>query len=192
MAPGHVELPNPFKLFQNMAFHLQNRNKTRQHTDDPTSEGEKLAEEDTPKLAVYAAATEPALTSPGPSIPQYQVPAGPITKEDLGRATWTLLHTLAAQYPENPTRRQQKDVKALVMRPRACTLHTLPEKMRSMLSGCGSTQVELMTRIYPCSDCAEHFGDLVRWADDLCADTAHQSAHHPDKGRPSAGGIPRK
>ena len=24
-------------------------------------------------------------------------PIGPVTKEDLGRATWTFLHTLAAQ-----------------------------------------------------------------------------------------------
>ncbi|KAK9845037.1 hypothetical protein WJX74_009949 [Apatococcus lobatus] len=88
-----------------------------------------------PKVAIYAAATEPALTSPATYSPKYQVPAGPITKDDLGRATWTLLHTLAAQYPDTPTRRQQKDVKALV---------------------------DLLTRIYPCSDCAKHFRELVR------------------------------
>ncbi|KAI9110901.1 hypothetical protein K1719_018021 [Acacia pycnantha] len=40
--------------------------------------------------------------------------ATPVTKEELGRATWTFLHTLAAQYPDNPTRQQKKDVKELV------------------------------------------------------------------------------
>ncbi|XVE49305.1 hypothetical protein DITRI_Ditri01bG0072300 [Diplodiscus trichospermus] len=34
--------------------------------------------------------------------------AAPVTKEELGRATWTFLHTLAAQYPENPTRQQRR------------------------------------------------------------------------------------
>ncbi|RZB65994.1 FAD-linked sulfhydryl oxidase ERV1 isoform B [Glycine soja] len=40
--------------------------------------------------------------------------AAPVTKEELGRATWTFLHILAAQYPDNPTRQQKKDVKELV------------------------------------------------------------------------------
>ena len=39
---------------------------------------------------------------------------GPVTREELGRATWTLLHTLAAQFPENPTRQQRKDATQLV------------------------------------------------------------------------------
>lgn len=38
----------------------------------------------------------------------------PVSREDLGRASWTFLHTLAAQYPDKPTRSQQRDVKALV------------------------------------------------------------------------------
>ncbi len=37
-----------------------------------------------------------------------------LTKEDLGRATWLLLHTIAAQYPANPSKQQRKDVAALV------------------------------------------------------------------------------
>ena len=39
---------------------------------------------------------------------------GSVSREELGRATWTLLHTLAAQYPERPTRQQRKDAKQLV------------------------------------------------------------------------------
>lgn len=41
-------------------------------------------------------------------------PHAGVSKEELGRATWTLLHTLAAQYPEKPTRSQQRDVKTMV------------------------------------------------------------------------------
>lgn len=35
-------------------------------------------------------------------------------REELGRHTWTFLHTLAAQFPENPTRQEQKDAAQLV------------------------------------------------------------------------------
>nr|KYP53549.1 FAD-linked sulfhydryl oxidase ALR [Cajanus cajan] len=59
----------------------------------------------------------------------------PVSKEELGRATWTFLHTLAAQYPDNPTRQQKKDVKELV---------------------------QILTRMYPCSECADHFKEVVR------------------------------
>ncbi len=43
---------------------------------------------------------------------------GPVTREELGRATWTLLHTLAAQFPEQPSRQQRKDANQLVGRHR--------------------------------------------------------------------------
>ncbi|KAK7260914.1 hypothetical protein RIF29_27213 [Crotalaria pallida] len=61
--------------------------------------------------------------------------AAPVTKEELGRATWTFLHTLAAQYPDNPTRQQKKDVKELV---------------------------QILSRMYPCKDCADHFKEVIR------------------------------
>jgi hypothetical protein len=41
-------------------------------------------------------------------------PVGGVTREELGRATWTLLHATAAQFPEKPTRRQQRDARKLV------------------------------------------------------------------------------
>ncbi|KAK8613589.1 hypothetical protein V6N13_101347 [Hibiscus sabdariffa] len=62
-------------------------------------------------------------------------PAAPVTKEELGRATWTFLHTLAAQYPENPTRQQKKDVKELM---------------------------SILSRMYPCKECADHFKEVLR------------------------------
>ena len=37
-----------------------------------------------------------------------------ISREELGRATWLLLHTLAAQYPDTPSKQQKKDVTAMV------------------------------------------------------------------------------
>ncbi|MED6119698.1 hypothetical protein PIB30_014071 [Stylosanthes scabra] len=61
--------------------------------------------------------------------------AAPVSKEDLGRATWTFLHTLAAQYPDNPTRQQKKDVKDLI---------------------------HILTRLYPCKECADHFKEVIR------------------------------
>ena len=40
--------------------------------------------------------------------------SGVVTREEVGRATWTFLHTLAAQYPEKPTRQQRRDARNLV------------------------------------------------------------------------------
>eukprot|EP00959_Pyramimonas_sp_CCMP1952_P098848 2066814-Pyramimonas_sp.AAC.1 len=34
-----------------------------------------------------------------------------VTREDLGQASWTLLHSMASTYPDNPTSQQKKDVK---------------------------------------------------------------------------------
>ncbi|KAK9868626.1 hypothetical protein WJX84_012451 [Apatococcus fuscideae] len=136
MAPGRIELPNPVKLLQHLASNLQSRRRSQGSSEELPSR-KPAAEQDVEVSAVDLQAsaalplTPPATAGP----PAYSAPTGPVTKEDLGRATWTLLHTLAAQYPQNPTRRQQKDVQALV---------------------------DLLTRIYPCSDCAKHFGELVR------------------------------
>ena len=44
------------------------------------------------------------------------------------------LHTLAAQYPENPTAGQERDAKDLI---------------------------GILTRMYPCDTCAHHFADVV-------------------------------
>ncbi|KAL6751943.1 ERV/ALR sulfhydryl oxidase domain-containing protein [Haematococcus lacustris] len=58
-----------------------------------------------------------------------------LRKAELGRATWTLLHMLAAQYPACPTRQQKRDVKQFI---------------------------DSLTRIYPCGECAQHFQEVVR------------------------------
>lgn len=56
-------------------------------------------------------------------------------KAELGKATWTLLHMLAAQYPDKPTGQQRRDAKELI---------------------------NCLTRIYPCADCASHFQQIVK------------------------------
>ncbi|XP_043708422.1 FAD-linked sulfhydryl oxidase ERV1 [Telopea speciosissima] len=61
--------------------------------------------------------------------------AKPLTKEELGRSTWTLLHTIAAQFPDHPTRQQRRDVKELM---------------------------DILSRIYPCKECADHFKQVLR------------------------------
>ncbi|KAG2442768.1 hypothetical protein HXX76_002848 [Chlamydomonas incerta] len=61
--------------------------------------------------------------------------AAATAKAEVGRATWTLLHMLAAQFPDRPSRQQQRDARTLV---------------------------DCLTRIYPCGDCAEHFAEIVR------------------------------
>ncbi|KAF9617999.1 hypothetical protein IFM89_039370 [Coptis chinensis] len=60
--------------------------------------------------------------------------AKPVSKEELGRATWTFLHTLAAQFPDRPTRQQKKDVKELMA---------------------------ILSRFYPCKECADHFKEVL-------------------------------
>lgn len=55
--------------------------------------------------------------------------------EQLGRATWTFLHTTAAYYPEKPTAAQQSHMLGL--------LSALPS-------------------LYPCSWCASHLGENIK------------------------------
>ncbi|KAI3755456.1 hypothetical protein L1987_55257 [Smallanthus sonchifolius] len=80
-----------------------------------------------------------SMLAAGSYLPQPTDPhtkqAGPVTREELGRATWTFIHTLGAQYPEKPTRQQKKDVKELMA---------------------------IISRIYPCKECADHFKEVLR------------------------------
>ncbi|KAF7969458.1 hypothetical protein HWV62_22345 [Athelia sp. TMB] len=59
----------------------------------------------------------------------------PADVEQLGRATWTFLHTTAAYYPERPTQVQQSTMLGL--------LNALPS-------------------LYPCSHCASHLGGNMK------------------------------
>ena len=64
----------------------------------------------------------------------FSIPCPP-DSEEIGRHTWTFLHTMSVHYPEHPTLRQQLE-------------------MKSLLRAIGT--------FYPCSVCAEHFREISR------------------------------
>ncbi|PFH63040.1 hypothetical protein XA68_10081 [Ophiocordyceps unilateralis] len=64
------------------------------------------------------------------SVPAGPRPDCPPDVEALGRSTWTLLHSVAASYPEKPSLAQQSDLLGFV---------------------------RLFSRLYPCWVCAEDF-----------------------------------
>lgn len=72
--------------------------------------------------AAAAAAASDASTIPRPDCPP--------DVEALGRSSWTLLHSIAASYPEAPSRAQQSDLLGFV---------------------------GLFSRLYPCWVCADDF-----------------------------------
>ncbi|KAM0673874.1 hypothetical protein GVAV_002712 [Gurleya vavrai] len=71
--------------------------------------------------------------------PLSNVYSKPMTKleirENLGRSTWTLLHTLASVYPGIPSEQHKKDVLKFIY---------------------------LLSKLYPCGDCAQHFQQLLK------------------------------
>ncbi|XP_010556521.1 PREDICTED: FAD-linked sulfhydryl oxidase ERV1 [Tarenaya hassleriana] len=88
-----------------------------------------------PVISIESPLPNSSSTSNSAQLPIKEKSTGPVTKEELGRATWTFLHTLAAQYPEKPTRQQKKDVKELMA---------------------------ILSRMYPCRECADHFKEILR------------------------------
>lgn len=59
----------------------------------------------------------------------------PLDKESLGRNTWSLLHTMAAQYPMLPTKEDKSNMKEFI---------------------------NLMSILYPCSYCAKEFREDMK------------------------------
>ncbi|KAK3816571.1 MAG: ERV/ALR sulfhydryl oxidase domain-containing protein [Benniella sp.] len=56
-------------------------------------------------------------------------------RAELGRATWKLIHTMASRYPLEPKPDERAAVKQWIM---------------------------LLSRLYPCGECAEHFQKLLK------------------------------
>ncbi|KAJ7904789.1 ERV/ALR sulfhydryl oxidase domain-containing protein [Mycena leptocephala] len=83
-----------------------------------------------PPKAASALAGAAAVASTSKTTPTQCPP----DKDQLGRATWTFLHTAAAYYPTKPTPAQRSQMLALI--------HALPA-------------------LYPCTHCAEDFGESV-------------------------------
>lgn len=69
--------------------------------------------------------------TPTTTTPLLECPPG---KTELGRSTWTFLHTMAAYYPSKPSKTQQTD-------------------MLGLIKG--------LSQFYPCEECAHHLRDEI-------------------------------
>ena len=58
----------------------------------------------------------------------------PPSKQELGSSSWTLIHTFAAKYPDEPTEEEQRLAYGFV---------------------------KSLTKLYPCEECAKHFEKFV-------------------------------
>ncbi len=73
----------------------------------------------------------PPLELSSPALP----PDCPVNVEELGRSTWTMLHTMTANYPRSPPPVLQQQAKSFI---------------------------RLFSNMYPCSYCAEEFRDWMK------------------------------
>ncbi|CEJ93414.1 Putative Augmenter of liver regeneration [[Torrubiella] hemipterigena] len=81
-------------------------------------------------FATWAAATKESTKKPK-ALPKNCPP----DVEALGRSSWTLLHSIAATYPETPSRTQQSDLLSFV---------------------------DLFSKLYPCWVCADDFQSYIK------------------------------
>ena len=85
-----------------------------------------------PTAAQSASIASPSIT---PDAPPSSTPANcPPDVEQLGRSTWTFLHTLSASYPPAASRTQQSEMKQFLT---------------------------LFSKLYPCWHCAEDFQQWI-------------------------------
>ncbi|GJJ74314.1 FAD-linked sulfhydryl oxidase [Entomortierella parvispora] len=75
---------------------------------------------------------DPTLNDGGVIMPKL---GNATAKAELGRATWKLLHTMASRYPEKPKADERAAVKQWIF---------------------------LLSRLYPCGECANHFQRMLK------------------------------
>ena len=66
---------------------------------------------------------------------KYENRTSEISKEELGRSTWTLLHKMCTKYPDNPSRNEKDEM-----------IHF----------------ISTLYRLYPCEECSFHFEEYVK------------------------------
>lgn len=89
------------------------------------------------KKTVQNAAVVPPATA-GVAVPELPSDCPPDV-EQLGRSSWTLLHTVAASYPDRPNLTQQSDIRQFIT---------------------------LFSKLYPCWVCAGDFQAWIRGGND--------------------------
>ncbi|KAI8352619.1 ERV/ALR sulfhydryl oxidase domain-containing protein [Mortierella sp. GBAus27b] len=87
---------------------------------------------DQDKVQSDAIYDDPSLNAGGIIMPQL---GNATAKAELGRATWKLIHTMASRYPLEPKPDERAAVKQWIV---------------------------LLSRLYPCGECAEHFQKLLK------------------------------
>ncbi|KAF9145082.1 hypothetical protein BG015_012009 [Linnemannia schmuckeri] len=75
---------------------------------------------------------DPSLSEGGVIMPQL---GNATAKAELGRATWKLLHTMASRYPLKPKPDERAAIKQWIY---------------------------LLSRLYPCGECADHFQEMLK------------------------------
>ncbi|CAL1715495.1 unnamed protein product [Somion occarium] len=106
------------------------------HWKPPANASKSTAQSQKSSATVMAAiAAETASSKTSPSATDTRPDYCPPDVEQLGRATWTFLHTTAAYYPEKPT----------------------PTQRVNML-----TLIRALPVLYPCTHCASHLGETMK------------------------------
>lgn len=98
---------------------------TKKPTHAPSTPSSSQSESSTPSLPSSMSASSP------PSVTENECPPD---VEELGRSSWTLLHSISATYPERPTPAHQAKT---------------------------NTFIQLFSQLYPCWHCASDFQEWI-------------------------------
>ena len=84
--------------------------------------------------ALFSGSSDASASLPANAVVYNSRLGNATVRAELGRSTWTLLHTMAARYPEDPLEEQQQDA---------------------------TTFITLLSRLYACGQCAEEFQKIL-------------------------------
>ncbi|KAK3841244.1 MAG: ERV/ALR sulfhydryl oxidase domain-containing protein [Linnemannia gamsii] len=119
---GLVTIPSLMFLTPKTSFSLQDQQRQLTRTGSPIGGAGEQAD-------IFV---DPSLSEGGTIMPQL---GNATAKAELGRATWKLLHTMAARYPLQPKPDERAAIKQWIY---------------------------LLSRLYPCGECATHFQAMLK------------------------------